>query len=338
MKQALFYEKLNGDVQCNLCPRNCKISQNNRGICDVRENKNGELFSLVYGKIASMNVDPIEKKPLFHFAPGTDCLSIATVGCNLKCSFCQNWEISHPKEIVGKELSPEEIIEFNNKYNSPGIAYTYTEPTVFYEYALDIMKLAKKQGLYNIWVSNGFTNIEPIKKIAKYLDAINVDMKGDIEFYQKLCGIPNEDPIRQALKEYKKQNVWIEITNLIIPGYNDKSEQIENLVKWIKENLSVNTPIHFSRFYPQYQLTNVKPTPVETLEKAVEIAKKHLNYVYLGNVPGNKHENTYCPKCNSLVIERFGLKIKKFSLKCNKCGEHVIIKGKEHIPKNLPNQ
>ncbi|MFQ6020588.1 MAG: AmmeMemoRadiSam system radical SAM enzyme [Candidatus Aenigmatarchaeota archaeon] len=261
-------------------------------------------------------------------------MSICTVGCNLKCIFCQNWEISHPKEIFGEKMSPKEIIEFNNKHNSPGIAYTYTEPTIFYEYAYDIMKLAKKQGLYNVWVSNGFTNIEPIRKIAKYLDAINVDMKGDIKFYQKLCSIPNEDPIKQALKEYKKQKVWIEITNLIIPGYNDKKEQIKNLVEWIKNNLGPDTPLHFSRFYPHYKLLNVKPTPVQTLEQAVKIAKENgMNYVYLGNVPGHKYENTYCPECNTRVIERFGISVSKLSLKCEKCGKEIPIFGKEWIVK-----
>ncbi len=331
----MFYKKLNGKVQCVLCPRNCKIDKGDRGVCGVRENQDGKLISLVYGKAVSMAIDPIEKKPLFHFAPGTNCLSFSTVGCNLKCSFCQNWEISHPDQIFGEDISPQEIVNLALKNNLPGIAYTYTEPTVYFEYALDTMKIAKKNGLYNIWVSNGYTNIEPIKMVSKYLDAINVDLKGDIKFYQKLCSIPNEEPMRQALLEYKRQGVWIEVTNLIIQGYNDEPEQVSNLVKWIKSNLGVKVPLHFSRFYPHYKLRDIEPTPVQTLEKAVEIAKSEgMFYVYLGNVPGHRHENTFCPKCNEIVIKRSGLQVVKSLLKvdkCLKCGEIVQIAGKEYI-------
>lgn len=336
MKEAMFYNKLNGKVQCILCPRKCKIDSGNKGACSVRENQNGKLISLVYGKAASVASDPIEKKPLFHFAPGTDCLSFSTVGCNLNCSFCQNWEISHPDKIFGEDISPQEIVNLTLKNNLPGIAYTYTEPTVFYEYAIDTMKIAKKHGLYNVWVSNGYTNIEPVKMISKYLDAINVDLKGDIKFYQKLCSVPNEEPMKQALLEYKKNNVWIEITNLIIPGYNDKPEQISKLVKWIKENLGINTPLHFSRFYPNYKLTDVRPTAVEILEKAVEIAKNQgMKYVYLGNVPSHECENTFCPKCNEVVIKRTGLATSKMNfdkdLKCVKCGEKIMIRGEKWV-------
>jgi pyruvate formate lyase activating enzyme len=296
MKEALFYKQLSGDrkgfVQCQLCPHNCTIAENKKGICGVRKNNGGRLYSLVYGRLCSMNVDPIEKKPLFHFAPGTDCLSICTVGCNLTCSFCQNSEISHPadNEVFGKETSPEQIISIAKEHHLPGIAYTYTEPAVAWEFYIEVMKLARKAGLYNVWVSNGYISPEPAKKIAKHMDAINVDMKGDVKFYQKLCGVPDEEPIRKALKIYRKAGVWIEVTNLIIPGFNDKPAQVKELAAWVKGSLGQDTPLHFSRFHPYYRMTDVEPTPVETLEMAYEAARKAgLKWVYIGNVPGHGH-------------------------------------------------
>ena len=335
MKEALFYKKLaGGKVQCQLCPHKCIIAEGKKGFCGVRKNASGKLNSLVYRKLCSMNPDPIEKKPLFHFAPGTRCMSIATVGCNLDCSFCQNWEISHPPErdIYGEDVAPEKIVEMTKQSGLPGIAYTYTEPTVFYEYSLECMKLAKKAGLYNVWVSNGYINPEPARKVAKYMDAINVDLKGDIKFYQKLCSVPDEEPMKKALIIYKKAGVWVEITNLMIPGYNDKPEQVKRLVGWVKKSMGPDTPLHFSRFYPQRRLTDVKPTPVETLETAVRIAEKAgMNYVYLGNVPGHKKENTYCPKCGTLVIERYGLMTRAIKDKCPECNTKIPVAGKRWL-------
>jgi pyruvate formate lyase activating enzyme len=331
MKEALFYEKLaNKKVHCHLCPRNCIILDGKTGFCRVRQNRNGILYSLVYDKLCSMNIDPIEKKPLFHFYPGSLCLSVSTVGCNLNCSFCQNWEISHPDQIFGDDISPERIVETAKENNVPGIAYTYTEPTIFFELAYDTMKLARKEGLYNVWVSNGYINPEPAKKAAKYMDAINVDLKGDVKFYQKLCSVPNEEPMKKALKIYKEEGVWIEITNLIIPGFNDKQEQIKKLVSWVKNNLGTDTPLHFSRFYPQYKMLDVKPTPVETLEKAVDIAKKAgMHYAYLGNVLDNRWESTYCWKCGDVLIKRSGYDILSFKGKCKKCNIKIsgVVKG-----------
>ena len=363
-KKALFWKKsIFKTVQCQLCPRNCKIAENQKGFCRVKENIQGNLYSLVYGKPCSVNVDPIEKKPLFHFAPGTQCLSIATVGCNLNCKFCQNWEISIAEEItenevggflapqtfVGSpqapkgcdEMNPEAVVEFAKKYNVPGIAYTYTEPTIALEYYLDIMKLARKEGLYNIWVSNGYINPLPAKKAARFLDAINMDLKGDSFFYQSLCGVPNENPMKNALKIYKENGVWIEITNLLIPGFNDKKNHIEKLVKWVKSNLGIETPIHFSRFYPQYKMVNKEKTPLETLKMAANVADDlSMWHVYLGNIQKNARESTYCPHCGKLVIERFGYKIMKMNLKslnkknwkkpnymCNFCGKKLLIFG-----------
>lgn len=331
MKEAMFYEKLsNNRVKCVLCPRNCVITDSNRGTCGVRENRKGRLFSLVYSKVCSINPDPIEKKPLFHFAPGSSCLSISTMGCNLFCKFCQNWEISHPEEIQGEDIQPERIVEVAKKNNYPGIAYTYTEPSIFYELAYDTMRIAKKHGLYNVWVSNGYTNPEPAKKISKYLDAINIDLKGDMAFYQKLCAVPNEEPMHKALKVYKKAGVFIEITTLVIPGYNDSEKTIKGIMDWVKHNLGVETPVHFSRFYPDYKMLDVEPTPVSTLEMCVKVAKeKGMHWVYLGNVYGHKQESTLCWKCGKPIIKRMGYEIQSFKDKCEKCNVKVPIAGKE---------
>jgi pyruvate formate lyase activating enzyme len=339
MKEALFYSKMAGQkVRCALCPRFCIIQDGKRGACGARSNKGGVLFSDVYGKLVSMNIDPIEKKPLFHFAPGTECLSIATMGCNLMCSFCQNWEISHPEKAEnfqeGEEMAPEKVIELAKSYKVPGIAYTYTEPTVFFEYALEVMRLAREAGLYNVWVSNGYTNPEPAKKAARYMDAINVDMKGDGIFYKRLCGIPNEDPIKESLKIYKKAGVWIEVTTLLIPGYNDSEKTISGLVSWVKENLGPETPFHFSRFYPQYRLTNVEPTPVKTIEEAVRIAERlGMEYVYAGNVYAHDKESTHCPKCGRKVIDRVGYQVSNIRTVCPNCKAGIAIAGEKWLKK-----
>ncbi len=333
MKQALFWKALKGKkVRCELCPWFCTITDGRVGVCRARQNQKGKLYSIVYGRLAATNVDPIEKKPLYHFAPGSRSLSIATTGCNLLCKFCQNWEISAAPEPFGESLEPEKIIELAKSYGVPGIAYTYTEPTIFFEYALDTMKLAKRAGLYNVWVSNGYINPEPARLVAKWMDGINVDMKGDVPFYQKLCGIPNEDPIKQALKIYRQAGVWIEITNLIIPGFNDKPEQIKRLVGWIKTNLGPDTPVHFSRFYPNYKMLDTPPTPLETLERAISIAREEgLKWVYIGNVPGHKAESSWCPRCGSLLIERKGYDIRIVAESCPKCHEIMPIKGRQWV-------
>jgi pyruvate formate lyase activating enzyme len=332
MKEAMFYRKLaTSKVGCELCPRFCVIAEGETGFCGVRRNVKGRLCSLVYGKAISIAIDPVEKKPLFHFAPATRCLSLATVGCNLRCSFCQNSSISQEYgEIQGEEMYPEEIIALAKQHGVEGIAYTYTEPTVFYEYALDIMKLAKNEGLYNVWVSNGYTNPEPIRTMARYLDAVNVDLKGDDEFYRKVCGGIGIKPVFDALKAYVKNGVWMEVTNLIIPGRNDAPAEIKKLSMWVAENLGESVPLHFSAFYPQYRLTSAKPTPAATLEKAVAIARKAgLRWVYAGNVLGNKYESTYCWKCGAKAIERMGFSVLSLEEKCPKCGTKIDLKGME---------
>jgi pyruvate formate lyase activating enzyme len=322
MKEAKYYKKLeNKKVKCELCPRECTILPNNTGACRVRKNLDGKLYSLVYGKVCSISIDPIEKKPLFHFFPGEETLSLATVGCNLFCSFCQNYEISQG-EIFGEYYEPKQIIELAEKYRVRIISYTYTEPTIFYEYALDIMKLAKKKNFKNVWVTNGYTNPKPIKEMAPYLDAVNVDVKGNEEVYKKLCKASLE-PVLNTLLEYKKNKIWIEITSLIIPGYNDSKEWITFLTNWIKDNLGKDIPLHLSRFFPHYKMLDVKPTPISSLEELYKIAKKNLNYVYIGNVFDSKYESTYCPKCNNIIIERSAYNIKFKAHVCEKCKNKI---------------
>jgi pyruvate formate lyase activating enzyme len=334
MRKAEFWVKEGGKVRCRLCPRECAIPEGKNGFCSVRKNVKGNLVSLVYGKPCSISVDPIEKKPLFHFAPGTACLSLATVGCNLDCSFCQNHEISHPRGIFGNDMGPEEVVEMARRYDVPGIAYTYTEPTIFFEYAYDIMRLARKAGLYNVWVSNGYINPGPARKAAKYMDAINVDLKGNMNFYNKLCGITDELPIRKALKVYKKSGVWIEATNLVIPGHNDRPENFRELSEWVKRNLGPGTPLHFSRFYPMFRMRDAEPTPLDTLERAADIAREAgMEYVYIGNFPGHERESTYCPKCGEKTAERSGHGASSFSTVCQKCGNEIPVAGEKWIAK-----
>lgn len=329
MKEAMFYDKQEGkNVRCNLCARRCLILPGKAGFCKVRKNVDGKLYSLVYGKCSSLAIDPIEKKPLFHFAPGTKCLSIATVGCNFRCSFCQNWSISQEYGgIKGEELSPEQIVGIALKNDIPGIAYTYTEPTVFYEYSFETMKLAKKKGLYNVWVSNGYTAPEAIEKMKGLLDAVNVDWKGSPEFYRKMCSVLDFEPVKEALITYKKIGVLIEITNLLIPGKNDSEEDIRPMCRWIKENLGADTPLHFSAFYPQYKEDKIPKTSMEILEKAYKTAKEEgLHYVYIGNVLSDK-SSTFCPKCNEKVIDRSGYSASIVHEKCPKCGFCIMIRN-----------
>lgn len=286
MKEALYYKKLkNKIVQCQLCPHFCVLKQDEVGKCRVRQNISGTLYSLVFGKACSIAIDPIEKKPLYRFLPGTNTLTIATMGCNFFCSFCQNYEISQTNPIgTIPNTSAKKIIEIALKEKCPSISFSYSDPIIAYEYVLSIAKLAKKNNLKNIIVSNGFINPEPLKKLCKYLNAANIDIKSFREgFYKKVCK-SSLKPVLESLKILKENKIHIEITNLLIPGLNDNPKEIEEMCKWIKENLGEKTPLHFSRFFPMYQLKDVPITPVETLEKAKQIGDKYLKYVYLGNV------------------------------------------------------
>jgi len=285
MREALFYKKLKDKkVQCFLCPHNCIISPSKRGICNVRENNNGILYSLTYGEPCTINIDPIEKKPIYNFLPGTKTLTIATMGCNLSCKQCQNYHISKTEIFTQPFVPPEKIIELALKNKTPSISYSYTEPTIFYEYMLDIAKLAKKNKIKNILVSNGYISQKPLKELCKYIDAANIDLKAFTdEFYKKTCKASLK-PVLETLKTLKKEKVHLEITNLIIPTLNDNLKDIEKMCIWIKENLGKDTPLHFSKFFPMYQLKDIPQTPLSTLEKVKKIADKYLSHVYLGNI------------------------------------------------------
>ncbi len=326
-KTALFYKKLeNNQIKCILCPNNCLIKPGSVGNCRVRKNEDGKLISLVYGKPCAVHVDPIEKKPIFHLLPGSDVFSIGTVGCNLHCKHCQNHEISQNDEVFGHSLEPKEVVVEAIDKGCKSIAYTYTEPTIFYEYVLDIARLAKRKGLKNIMVTNGYINQEPLKKLYRYIDAANVDFKAfDPRFYTRYCG-GRLEPVLDTIKTIHKLGVWLELTNLVIPGLNDNMGLITKMVDWIHDKLSADVPLHISRFFPNYKMNDVPATNVKTLMKAYDIARKKLHYVYVGNMLTDKAENTCCSKCGNLLIERKAytvLQNKLSSGKCYSCGEVV---------------
>lgn len=334
MKEALFYEKLDDNkVKCSLCSHYCTIKPGKRGICAVRENRDGTLYSMVYGKITSRHIDPVEKKPLFQFQPGSRSLSISTVGCNFRCLHCQNWEISqYPGlygDIPGETLTPEDIVNEAVRSNCSSISYTYTEPTIFMEFAYDCARLAHERGLKNLFVSNGYTSPEAAKVIIPYLDGINIDLKGDDKFYRKVVGAKLE-PVLNTIKLMKESGIWVEITTLIIPGHNDD----EVFLKWTADFISSidpSIPWHVTQFYPTYRLTDSPHTPVSTLRRAREIGiNAGLRYVYEGNVPGEGGENTYCPDCGELLIERFGFSLSTIAMKGGKCSKcQTLIDGVE---------
>lgn len=331
LKEALFYAKLdNQTVQCHLCPRNCVIPAGRRGFCGVRENRGGTLYTLSFAKAVSLtDTDPIEKKPLFHFLPSVKTLSVATAGCNLRCKFCQNWEISQrlPEEVDYTYLEPKDLVKMALSRQLPVLAYTYSEPTIFYEYMLEAAQEAKKAGLRNIMHSNGYINAEPLRKLAKYLDAANIDLKGFTEDYYAKLAEGTLDPVLKSLKILKEEGVHLEITNLILSGYNDDPETIKKMCTWIKDNLGADVPLHFSRAFPIYKLTSINPTPYEVLLRAREVAIGcGLKYVYIGNLAGNPYESTYCPKCGKMIIQRNGYFIAQDNIeegKCKFCGEKI---------------
>ncbi|HID92902.1 MAG TPA: AmmeMemoRadiSam system radical SAM enzyme [bacterium (Candidatus Stahlbacteria)] len=329
-RPAMFWQKLEGNlIQCRLCPNYCVLRPGERGRCRVRENRDGKLVTLVHGLPCAVHIDPIEKKPLFHFIPSTEVFSIATAGCNLRCKFCQNWQISQvsPEETYNYNLSAEELIRIAKERKCPSIAYTYTEPVIFYEYMLEAAKLAREAGIKNTMHSNGYINPEPLRELCKYLDAANIDLKGFTEeYYQEVCE-GHLAPVLQTLKILKEEGVWLEITNLIVPTKNDDPETIRKMCIWIRDSLGADVPIHFSRFWPMYKLKNLPPTPVGTLERARKIAMDvGLHYVYIGNVPGHVGENTYCPKCGKVLIKRIGYHILENNIvngKCKFCGQPI---------------
>jgi pyruvate formate lyase activating enzyme len=330
LKEALFWKDAGeGRVQCFLCPRQCLILQGQRGFCRARKNIKGKLYAINYGRPVALHVDPIEKKPLFHVYPGTKSFSIATAGCNLRCKFCQNWEISQldPESAKVAFVSAQEIVKGAKESGSKTIAFTYTEPTIFYEYMLDIAKLAKEEGIPCVMHSAGFINEEPLRQLAKYLTAANIDLKGFSEkYYSSFCE-GSLASVLNSLKVLKKEKVWIEITNLIIPTANDSDEDIYNLCLWIKDNLGPETPVHFSRFFPMYKLLDLSPTPLSTLVHAKEIGQKiGLHYVYIGNIPQSAGEDTICPVCGKLLVKRVGYAVLENNIvegKCIFCGANI---------------
>jgi pyruvate formate lyase activating enzyme len=329
MQEARFWEKKESKkVKCLNCSHYCLINDGNFGICNVRQNIKGKLFSLNYGLICAIGLDPIEKKPLFHFLPGTRTFSFAAPGCNFSCKNCQNWQISQGpkilKMVTGEFLAPKDIVKKTIESNCPSISYTYTEPTIFSEYAIDTMKIAKKQGLKNIWISNGYFSKELFKEIYPLLDAVNIDLKSfDDKFYQENCS-GKVWPILENLRALKKKNVWIEITTLLIPGLNDGKQELTDIAKFIRTELGQDTPWHITRFFGQYswKLRNILDTSLENLIQARKIGlDQGLHHVYLGNVPGVDSEDTYCPRCQELIIDRNGFDVKRYDKegKCPKC-------------------
>jgi len=318
LKEAMFYQALgNNMVQCNLCPNRCLLSEGQIGICKSRKNVGGKLYSMVYGKIASFHVDPIEKKPLYHFLPGSKAYSLATTGCNLQCKFCQNWQIAQvfPWEVNTKQMSPEEVVEDALKSGAESIAYTYSEPTIFYEYMFDIAKLAHEKGLKNVVISNGYINPEPLRNLLPYIDAYKIDFKGfNDSFYQEMTN-GSVGPVLESMKIIKESGTWLEVVNLVIPGENDSDQDLKKLAEWVRDNLGQDTPLHFSRFSPNYKLDRTPPTPEETLKRARQIAlDAGLRYVYIGNIQDQESSTTYCPQTKEPVIERQGFFVIKNNL------------------------
>jgi pyruvate formate lyase activating enzyme len=329
MEKALFWKVLKpGIVQCVLCPHFCVINEGAYGKCRVRKNVLGELLAMSYERPVSVNIDPIEKKPLFHFLPASKTYSIGMAGCNLGCSFCQNWELSQKsaEELMVPETKAEDIVNQAIEAGCPSISYTYSEPLVSYEFVIDIAKVARKKGLKNVLVSNGFVNPEPLKKICKYIDAANIDLKSiSDDFYKNSCKARLK-PVLESLKILKEKKVWLELTNLIIPGLNDSETDIEKLVIWVKKNLGTDVPLHFTAFYPQYQMQNIPETTAESLTRARKIALDYgLKFVYTGNLPAKEGSSSFCPKCKKSLVRRGWFITTENNFKEGKCqcGEKI---------------
>lgn len=332
IKEARYYKVLDDkEVVCTLCPKVCRLKPEESGFCGVRKNLGGKLYTLAYGRPVAVHVDPIEKKPLYHFFPGSRILSIGTFGCNLGCVFCQNYDIARAEyePNFSRYLMPEEIVEASANYGSIGIAYTYNEPTVFAEYVEDISSLAHEKGLRNVMVTNGFISRRALREVYKYIDAANVDLKSmSPEFYRKYCS-GELNPVLDAIVELKSMGVWVEITNLLIPGLNDNRKDVDKLVSWVIDNVGDRVPLHFSAFYPCYQMLDRPRTSKSTLDMAREVAlSRGMKYVYEGNVFTTEESNTYCPSCGALLVERSYFDVTKLNIRngrCLNCGEEVDI-------------
>ncbi|MFP3937771.1 MAG: AmmeMemoRadiSam system radical SAM enzyme [Phycisphaerae bacterium] len=332
LRDAMLSEKLDGDkVRCNLCGHQCVIAGGKYGVCRVRQNVGGTLKTLNYQSVVALNVDPIEKKPLFHFLPGTRALSIACAGCNFQCPFCQNWQISQSPRTgqvdAGQAVSPEQIVTAAERYECASVSYTYTEPTAFFELAYDTAKLARERGILNTFVSNGYMTPLAVETIAPYLDGINVDLKAfSDETYRKVMKASLE-PVLTCLRELVRHNVWLEVTTLVVPGMNDSEQELRDIANFIAGELGADVPWHVSRFHGAYEWDGIPTTPMETLNTAVRLGKEAgLHHVYCGNVSGLADENTYCPDCETAVIERSGFSVRSIKLaegKCPDCGREI---------------
>jgi len=329
LKEVMFYESLDGrKVQCQTCFRRCIVSPGRRGFCRVRENRDGTYYSLVYARPSAIQIDPIEKEPQYHMLPGTDILCFGTVGCNFRCRHCHNWHLSQasPGDCLTYDMPPEKAVEMALERKIPTVSFTYNEPTAFYEYVYDVVVLAKEKGLRTLWHSNGSMNPEPLKKLLEYTDAATIDLKG---FTKKAYDNSSArlDPVLRTLKAIKQGGKWLEVVNLVIPTINDDPGDIRRMCEWIKENLGVETPLHFSRFFPNYKLTQLSPTPMKTLEEAHGIASDvGLHYATIGNAPGHKYNSTFCPECGKKVIHRVHFQVLKMDMeggKCKFCGHEI---------------
>ncbi len=322
-REGLFYTKMMGDkVVCGICPNKCVLSPGDRSICRSRINYNGKLYSLTYGNPCAVNVDPIEKKPLYHFKPRTSAFSIATTGCSFRCLNCQNWEISQakPHEVRHSTLFPKDVIKSAEQSSAASIAYTYSEATTFYEYMLDIARLAKEKNIANLWISNGYINHEPLLELCNVLDAANINLKAYSDDIYKTLNGGRLEPVLNTFKTLHDRKIHFEMTNLVVPGYTDDDDMVKNMCHWILENLGPDYPLHFLRFFPQYKLERLAPTPVSTLDRLRTLAMKQgIHYVYLGNVPNHDGNHTFCHNCRKLLIKRQGFYIPVYNLNGNQC-------------------
>jgi pyruvate formate lyase activating enzyme len=335
-KEAILYKQDGDRVKCTACARYCSIPEGKIGLCGIRGNVNGKLRLFVYGKVIAGHIDPIEKKPVIHYMPGSKIFSIATTGCNWLCQYCQNYDISQRRKIEGVDMTPEEVVAQTMHYGCEGIAYTYNQPSIFIEFARDCGVIARKNGIFNVFVSNGYDTPETVGMMNEFLDCITVDFKGSAErkFTRRYIGVPDPQPIFDTLREMRdKTSIHIEITDLIVPQVGDDLESARKLCRFVYDELGPDTPVHFLRFHPDYKMMNLPQTPVTTLEKHYEIAKEEgIKYAYVGNVPGHRYEHTYCPECKNIVIGRFGYTITKWNLDenncCNSCGYPIPVIGK----------
>ncbi len=325
MQKAKYFSGLGDKVLCSLCPNRCIIADGQLGACKVRLNKGNTLYTTSYGKLAAVSADPIEKKPLYHFLPGSYSFSVGTAGCNLFCRHCQNWEIARASssDIKTISLSPEEVVELALKHKCESISYTYNEPTVFFEFVIDCAKIARKKGLKNIIVTNGYISEEPAKELMQHIDAANIDLKAfNSSFYKNICS-GSLDHVLKIIKLFKEK-LWIELTNLIINSHNDSLKEISEMAKWIADELGKETPLHFSRAFPMYQMKNIEPTKIRTLQLAKKEAERFLDYVYIGNTSLKEENNSYCPECKALLIKRdFYLIEKLFDKHCKNCSKKI---------------